>query len=255
MSFAEKILLKFCKNDASTAAAAYREEWNEETALLLLKRVYPEFLSLIKGKVVCDFGCGAGYQAVALVKNGARKVVGIESNPDRLEFARQVAVRHGVVDRIELHLQVDEALKGSCDVVISQNSMEHFSDPGMILGLMKSLLGQEGVILVSFGPPWYAPYGSHMQFFTNLPWVNILFSEKTVMNVRRRYRSDGASRYEDVESGLNKMSVAKFERLVRESGLRIVYKNYECVKGWNALAKLPLVRELFINHITCSLVR
>src|SRR6185295_9848751 len=99
----------------------------------------------------------------------------------------------------------------------------------------------------------FRSYGSHMQFFTRVPWVNLLFSERTVMNVRGRFRNDGAKRYQDVEAGLNQMSVSKFERILREQGLVPVYRKYECVKGMNVLAHAPLLRELLINHVTALL--
>jgi hypothetical protein len=73
------------------------------------------------------------------------------------------------------------------------------------------------------------------------------------MSVRSIFRDDGARTYEDVESGVNKMSVRKFEKIVKECGLRDVYRKYECVKRLDFLATIPFARELFINHITSIL--
>ena len=112
-----------------------------------------------------------------------------------------------------------------------------------------------GPILMTFGPPWLAPFGSHMDYFTPLPWVNILFSEDAVLRVRARYRNDGATRYEDVEGGLNRMTVAKFERIVAGCGLAIEYQHYECSWGLTFLSRIPAIRELFVNHISCVLRR
>jgi hypothetical protein len=131
--------------------------------------------------------------------------------------------------------------------------MEHYSEPRVILEEMKSALKPGGTILITFGPPWFAPYGSHMHFFTTMPWLNLLFSERTVMNVRAHFRGDAATRYEDVEFGLNKMSVAKFERIAAETGLKISQRKYECIKGLDFLGKIPRARELFINNISCAL--
>lgn len=147
------------------------------------------------------------------------------------------------------------AMRGQFDFVISQNSFEHFSDPVATLDEMASLLSQTGELLISFGPPWFAPYGSHMHFFCKLPWINLLFPEKTVMNVRGRFRNDGARTYEEVESGLNRMTVRKFEAIALHSGLNITYRDYECVKGIQLFARIPLLRELFINHITAVMSR
>ena len=48
--------------------------------------------------------------------------------------------------------------------------------------------------------------------------MNILFSEKTVMTVRRHFRNEGAIRYNEIKNGLNQMTVRQFEGLVA-SGL------------------------------------
>jgi SAM-dependent methyltransferase len=150
---------------------------------------------------------------------------------------------------------LDDSLDGTFDVVISQNSFEHLRDPAGTLATMRRLLAPAGEILITFCPPWFAPYGAHMGYFTKIPWVQLLFSEHTVMSVRSRFRSDGATRYEDVEMGLNRMSIRKFERIVRNSGLKVAWRKYVCVKKLNALGRIPLVRELFINVVSCALVQ
>ena len=83
--------------------------------------------------------------------------------------------------------------------------------------------------------------------------MNLIFSETTVMNVRALYRHDAAKRYEDVESGLNKMTVTKFEGIVSQSGLRLEYKKYSCIKRLDWMGSIPLLRELVVNHVSCIL--
>lgn len=41
-----------------------------------------------KGKTILDVGTGCGIQAIIAAKNGAKKVVGIDKNPDAIENAR-----------------------------------------------------------------------------------------------------------------------------------------------------------------------
>jgi SAM-dependent methyltransferase len=222
--------------------------------LAALRRVYPGFDAMVAGKRVLDFGCGEGHQSVALAEIGAN-VVGVENNPRTLTRAREMLARSSVQDRVTFVESLASSDEGRFDVVISKDSMEHFSDPAAILRLMVAALAPDGKLLITFGPPWYAPYGSHANFFTKVPWVQLWFSERTVMRVRARYRSDGAMRYEDVESGLNKMSLRKFERLVADAGLSFAYRRYDCVKGVDVLGKIPLVRELFVNQVSCILQR
>ena len=118
---------------------------------------------------------------------------------------------------------------------------------------MKLALNQNGKLIISFGPPWFSPYGVHMFFFVKIPWVNILFSEKTVVNVRHLYKNDTAMSYKEL--GLNKMTISKFESIIADSNIEIEYLKYRCVKHVDFLAKIPKLRELFINHVTCVIVR
>jgi SAM-dependent methyltransferase len=252
-TFPERILLHFSRDPSSSDCEAARETCNPNSALLKLCAAFPNFMTSFAGKDVLDFGCGLGYQVVALAKNNAKHVVGIESNARRLNEARNLALQAGVTDRVEFAANLEDRFRSRFDLVISQNSMEHYPDPLATLREMKTALKRQGTLLITFGPPWYAPEGSHMHFFTTLPWVNILFNERTVMRVRAHFRNDGATRYEDVESGLNKMTVAKFERIVTACGMKVRGKKYDCVKRLNALGKIPILRELFINNISCQL--
>jgi len=260
-TFAERLLLLLSRRPGDTDYAESRSNYNEaESAgstspLWLLQRVFPDFLGIISNKSVLDFGCGDGYQSVALATAGASHVLGVDANLDALNRGRALAERNGVGSIVQFSSGVPHELLGSFEVVISQNSMEHFSRPSETVGIMLRAMSSNGVLLITFGPPWFAPRGSHMHFFTKVPWVNLFFSETTVMKVRSRFRNDGAQRYEDVESGLNKMSLARFEALIKGVQLSPTYRRYECVKGLNILAKVPLLREMFVNRVSVILRR
>lgn len=256
MSLSEQLLLALSRPPSAPGTepqAGEDDEWTADNALSLLRRTIPAPHLRFAGNRVLDFGCGTGYQTLALAREGAAHVCGVDINPALLASARTLAAASPERDRVSFVLGADALPAASFDVIISQNSMEHFPDPVSVLETMRRVLRPGGRVLITFGPPWYAPYGSHMHFFTAVPWVQLLFSERTVMRVRGRFRDDGAMRYEDVVGGLNRMSLAKFERLVASCGLRPLYRHYECIKGLDALGRLPLVRELFVNHVTCVL--
>lgn len=256
MQIAERILLALSRPVGSGDYPGHTIESMKGDPLELLHLAYPDLSDIIRGKRVIDFGCGAGLQAVTMVREYGCVVCGVDLNPKHLQKAADIARQHGLgQDNLTFRPGVSDDLKEAYDVVISQNSMEHFPDPVATLAEMASLVKPGGKLLITFGPPWFAPHGSHMMFFCKVPWINLLFPERVVMNVRRHYRKDGASRYEEVESGLNKMSIRKFERLVAECGLRMERRHYTCVRRLNFLARLPLLRELFINHATCVLVK
>lgn len=256
MSIGERILLLLSRPAEEKDYLSNDTENTESGALNLLKRVYPSFDTLVAGKRVVDFGCGLGNQSIALVREYGCWVVGIDINKATLAKAVENAKKHSISpQRLSFVEAATPEMRGYFDVVISQNSFEHFTDPQVVLNLMISLLNSSGVLLITFGPPWFAPYGSHMHFFCKVPWINLLFPEKAVMKARSHFRSDGATTYEEVESGLNKMTVGKFESLISSCRLKPTYRKYECVKGINWLSRVPLLRELFINHITVVLSR
>lgn len=247
----ERILLFFSQDPVRYDPRNDRHDSGAENRLEQLVKAFPDFMEQICGKEILDFGCGSGYQSFAMADAGARRVTGIDIDLSSIQWPEQGYDRSKVVFKCG----VTEEDKGRYDIVISQNSMEHFSDPEEILKIMLAALKPEGKLLITFGPPWYAPYGSHMKFFTGLPWVNILFREETVMNVRKHFRRDGATRYVDVDSGLNKMTVGKFERLLQNTSLRVDYRSYECVKGLDFLGSIPYVRELVVNQISVIVTR
>ncbi|HEY3266211.1 MAG TPA: class I SAM-dependent methyltransferase [Armatimonadota bacterium] len=254
MGIRERILLSISRAPEGDGLRQADSAISIDHALDDLKWAFPNLGALVSGKRVVDFGCGVGLQSIALVREFGCSVVGVDSNGATLEKAKGNAKVHNVSsDDLSFVPSLSPDLLGSIDVVISQNSFEHFADPASVLEEMGRLLNDLGIVLISFGPPWLAPYGSHMRFFCKVPWINVLFPEEVVMKVRNRYRNDGAVRYEDVESGLNKMTVAKFEALVSSCNLKITHRDYECVKGINALAKAPLLREFFISNVAAVL--
>ncbi len=73
-----------------------------------------------------------------------------------------------------------------------------------------------------------------MNFFTKLPWVQFLFSEETIMNVRRLYRHDGAMWYHQVEGGLNEIGDRSF-RSIAGRVRPVLISNYSlCDRSWDS---------------------
>jgi SAM-dependent methyltransferase len=104
-------------------------------------------------------------------------------------------------------------------VVVTLDAFEHFADPAAILETMHTLLKPGGRVVASFGPTWYHPLGGHL--FSMFPWAHLLFSETALIRWRANIRHDGATRFSEVEGGLNQMTIARFERLVSASQFRI----------------------------------
>ena len=258
MSIAERILTRLSRDPGTGdyVSPSTLKRRTRETALDILLRDFPHFDELVTGRRIVDFGCGYGFQCLALATRYDCTVVGIDTNPEGISKGRDMARESGVSEsKLSFVDRVTSAMRGTFDLALSHNSFEHFHDPQAVMNELKGLIVDSGKILITFTPPWLSPYGSHMHFFTRVPWVNVLFPEDAVMAVRSRYRDDGARRYEEVESGLNKMTVARFERIVASSGLEIEFKRYRCVKGIDVLGAVPLVREFFVNSVSAVLIK
>jgi len=73
----------------------------------------------LTGKTVVDFGCGSGILAIAALKLGAKRVVGIDIDPQAIIASKENAKRNGVADKIELYLPQDQPSDLVGDVLVA----------------------------------------------------------------------------------------------------------------------------------------
>jgi SAM-dependent methyltransferase len=207
-----------------------------------------DIFTRIAGKVVIDFGCGEGSDAIELAAKGAARVIGVDMREDVLEKAGQKATVAGVQDNCFFATSTNE----QADVVVSMDAFEHFADPAEILSIMNSLLRPQGEVLVSFGPTWYHPLGGHL--FSVFPWAHLIFSEKALIKWRSTFKTDGATKFSEVAGGLNQMTIAKFERLIAESPLKVANLELVPIRQFRPLHN-TLTREFTTAIVRCRLVK
>lgn len=141
----------------------------------------------------------------------------------------------------------------SFDIVLSRDSFGHFDDPKGILDEFYRILKPGGKVCIILGPLWYSPYGGHIQFMTRDPWLHLLFSEKTIINVWKLYRNDGARSFSEVDGGLNKMMVRKFRGLIKRSKFTVRYFTIHLLKEIPLIASIPFLGgTVFPLHPNCS---
>ena len=135
------------------------------------------------------------------------------------------------------------------DAIVSLDSFEHFADPAEILRIMRRLLKPSGRVLVCFGPTWYHPLGGHI--YSVFPYSHLLFSERALVGWRSLYKTDGARTIE--ESGLNRMTIGRFEKLVAQSPFRFEEFKAVPIRKLQWLASRP-TREFTTAVVRCTLV-
>ncbi|MEX0740840.1 MAG: class I SAM-dependent methyltransferase [Pseudohongiella sp.] len=205
-----------------------------------------DFLSDIKGKVVIDFGCGTGLEAIEMAENNALKVIGVDIQERYLEIGRARAVEKKLTDRCHFTVSPEQP----ADIIVALDSFEHFDDPAQILRTMHEMLKPGGRVLASFGPTWYHPYGGHL--FSVFPWAHLIFSEKVLIKWRSGFKTDGATRFEEVEGGLNQMTIRRFERLIVDSPFEIEELACVPIRSIRRFAN-PLTREFTTSIVRCKL--
>jgi SAM-dependent methyltransferase len=224
-------------SDGTPAAYAHKSKLE----VLLGPTVWDE----VRGREVLDFGCGPGIEAVEIAQHGARHVIGLDIREKWLTQARERAAAAGVSERCTYATSWRQPV----DVIVSLDSFEHFSDPAAILVEMHRLLRPGGRVLVSFGPLWYHPLGGHV--YSLFPFSHLIFTEKALVRWRSTFKTDGARTF--AESGLNQMTVRRFERIIAESPFRFESLDLVPIRRLARFAT-PATREFTTSVVRCRLV-
>ncbi|MFV0575741.1 MAG: 50S ribosomal protein L11 methyltransferase [Vibrio sp.] len=100
----------------------------------------------LEGKTVVDFGCGSGILAIAAIKLGAAKVIGIDIDPQAILASRDNAERNGVADQLELYLPQDQPEGLIADVVVANILAGPLRE---LSGVISSLVKPQGLLAMS----------------------------------------------------------------------------------------------------------
>ncbi len=163
-------------------------EWQFKSSERLF-RLYPKLE--LEGKSVLDLGCGIGGRSAYLASTKAEKVVAVDINHEEIDIAN--TLKNKLPDDTKRKLEyiktseTDVGSIGKFDIVFSIDSLEHVEDPLSFLNLAYQYTKPGGVCYFgTFG--WYHWMGSHMMIL-GIPFVNIFFSEKTILEANRKLLS------------------------------------------------------------------
>lgn len=222
---------------------------------------------MFKDKDVLDVGCGAGGKSLYYLSLGAKSVTGI----DVVEYYEQESKE--LCNELGLEgftFFVQDAAKtnfadNSFDTIIMNDAMEHVSKPKEVLNEMFRILKPNGKLYVNF-PPYNHPYGAHLSDVIGIPWVQALFSDKTLIKAYKdlvKDKEDGQSRIsfriglndkgEEYFSYLNKMSIKRFKKLIKDTNFKVEYYHEAPLRNFLKPLCKGLLKEYFVKMAVCVL--
>ena len=253
------------QNDGKLSYAQWQYHMGHKTVEFYMEIATEE--QMFKEKRVLDVGCGAGGKTLYYASKGAIKVYGIDPVEHYREEALKLAREKGLEDRFEF--VVGDAAQmpfqdNFFDTVVMNDAMEHVAQPVEVLLECCRVLKPGGKLYINF-PPYYHPYGAHLSDAIGIPWVHRFFSEKTLIKIYKdlvKHLPDGEKRIdlrintnekgEEFFSYINRMTIKRFERLIKKVPLRVKY--YRLVplrRVFSPFIRSRLLREYFVKMVVC----
>jgi 2-polyprenyl-3-methyl-5-hydroxy-6-metoxy-1,4-benzoquinol methylase len=156
-----------------------------------------EILSIIdrqkRGGVVCELGCGSGWLCHRMAEKGF-ETIGVDLSESGIKSARSLAVKGArfIHEAIDVSLPKRIGLTGQCDIVVSNDVIEHLYRPADLIEAARGLLRPAGILicatpyhgylknlaiaLLGRGDRHYDPLwnGGHIKFFSPATLTGLL---------------------------------------------------------------------------------
>ena len=256
---------------------------NQRWAYSEAARIVPAFEPYWKlaGLNMLDIGTGLGGKLPFYIDSGAGSVTGIDLNPQSLRIASQHIHELGLADRVRLLLSDAARLPFPDDhfeAIVSINVFEHIARLEEAVRETYRVLKPGGLVLLHL-PPYYSPWGPHLENWIHFPWPHLFFSDKTLLSVAAREDARRGLNEQFVQAAqidwdasgeripdVNRVTLWRFRQMVRQTGfsikqLRLLPVGYDALHSprtslrragmqlLNLGARLPLLQEVLVTKM------
>lgn len=184
---------------------------------------------IVAGLRVLEIGCGEGGVLKPFIDRGAA-CVGVDLAANRIELAKGFLaddIAAGKVEFLCQNIYNEDFLARfahSFDLIILKDVIEHVPGQEQFIPYLKKLLRPGGQVFFGF-PPWYMPFGGHQQvgrrkLTSKLPYYHILPKGLYRFILKTAGEPEGVVT-ELMEIWDTRITIERFERIVRKSGFRI----------------------------------
>ncbi len=212
------------------------------------------------GKSVLDIGCGHGALSVHVARQGASRVVGVDIDSARIEFARKnIELKYPEYSAVfDFECCSLEDIGGKFDIAISKDAFEHIEDLSAMMHNIAARLNDGGLLITGFSPLYFSPFGDHGRYLglKIIPWLPAILPEPLLLFLSSLVRKEPIRSAADV--GLNKLTPEQFRKILSDQGWEAVMLEYN--KGgrlgmplMRVLRKIPILEKFFTVSIYARL--
>ncbi len=148
----------------------------------------------LKDQHVLDIGCGLGANLNFLLEAEVSHITALDISEDQIKSTKKIF--NSAVQNLQEKISFVTADAASLpfkdetfDAMVAADTFEHIDNLSAAMKELARVLKSGGYLYVYF-PPFYAPWGAHMVNWITVPWCQVFFSEKTVLNVARRLEKE-----------------------------------------------------------------
>lgn len=219
---------------------------------------------LTAGTTVFEVGTAEGGVLLPFIKRGCY-CVGVDLAPARIETAKGFLAQEVAENKVAFACQniydTDflAKYKHFFDIIILKDVIEHVPDQEKFIPYLTEFLKPGGQIFFGF-PPWYMPFGGHQQvaskkWLSVMPYYHILpkFIYKGILKAGGEH-PDYIQELMEIKD--TQITIERFERIVKRSGLRVLNKQHYLInpiykykfglqprKQWAPLSWIPYFRD------------